>query len=84
MGAFEAARILSRPRFDLNTGNGSDFLTFVRIDSETDHLPTGEIRTRWSPGALALKDQELAKAEDFFGNRARDACERLIKRYSRT
>jgi hypothetical protein len=83
-GVIEAARILSRVRFDLDAENDSDFLIFVGIDSETDHLPVGETRNRWNPEALRLKDRELAEAESLFRKRAYDACEGLIKKYSGT
>src|SRR3989442_14359509 len=43
-----------------------DFLTFVGIDSETDHLPVDVERKNWSVEALQRKDEEIAKAEAFY------------------
>jgi len=82
--SFEAARILSRSRFVLDAKNDPDFLVFVSIDSETDHLPVGEMRNHWNPGVLVLKDWELAEAEKLHRIQAYDACKSLIEKYSGT
>jgi hypothetical protein len=82
MGIIEASRILSKRPFSQGLGSDPDILTFIGIDSSTDHLPIGEVRKLWNPEALAQKDLEIAKAENFFRARAREACERLIKKIS--
>ena len=60
----------------------TDFLLFVGIDSETDHLPIGEVRRHWAADALATKDAELAEAEAFYRPQALEACVRLIARFA--
>ena len=54
----------------------------IVIDFSTDHLPIGEIRKLWNPEALVQKDKEIAKWEDSYRTRAREACERLMKKVS--
>src|SRR5688572_11722592 len=40
-----------------------DFLGLLALDSETDELPVGEERSRWSPEALSRLDPQLVAAE---------------------
>ena len=61
-----------------------DFLAFVGIDSEIDHLPIGDARRLWATDALVRKDSEIKKAEDFFRARAFEAANNLIQRYEKT
>lgn len=58
-----------------------DFLTFVAIDSETDHLPVDRERGNWSVEALERKDKEIAHAESLYKNDAFETCRRLINRF---
>jgi Protein of unknown function (DUF2489) len=58
-----------------------DFLTFVVIDSETDHLPINLDRHNWSLKALARRDEELAKAEALYKEATFAACRILIERF---
>jgi hypothetical protein len=58
-----------------------DFLPFVGINSETDHLPVDRERTNWSEEALARKDKEIAEAEAFYKENAFRACRKLIERF---
>ena len=39
------------------------FFPFVAYDSETDHLPTGELRSHYSERGLASAEMELARFE---------------------
>ena len=48
---------VSRKDFD------DDFMLFVAIASETDHLPVGEVRKQYSPDALQKADTEIEEAE---------------------
>ena len=59
-----------------------DFLLFVGIDSETDHLPVGDVRQHWAPVALASKDEEIRSAEAFYRDDAIAACKALLIRFS--
>ena len=58
-----------------------DFILFVGIDSETDHLPVDRERANWSAEALARKDKEIAESEAFYKNSAFAACRHLIARF---
>jgi hypothetical protein len=49
----------------------------VGIDSETDHLPIGEVRKLWAPDALQEKDAEIARAEEWWKAEFLDACRRI-------
>ena len=58
-----------------------DFLTFVAIDSETDHLPVDSERGNWSVEGLERKDKEIAKAKALYKDDAFAACRNLIERF---
>ena len=60
--------------------DGPDVLIFKGIDSETDHLPLGEVRSRWNKEALKRKDEELHRYETQMRARAFQACENLIRK----
>ncbi len=55
---------------------------FRRIASETDHLPLGQERQHWAPAALAVKDQEIARAELWAREFGLDACRELADRFA--
>ena len=54
LGIVAGARQLSGLGFDVGAEHDSDFIFFVGIDSETDHLPVGEVRSRWNAEADAV------------------------------
>ena len=58
-----------------------DFRVFGLIASETDHLPFGNVRTRWAEAALSKADGEIA--EIINANRARilTACRNIVSRF---
>lgn len=77
-----AARELSRLRFSVGGDEWDpDFIQFVAIDSETDHLPIGPVRRHWAPDALVEEDQEIARAEAWAREGGLLACKRLIDRF---
>ena len=67
--------------FELFDDHDEDFLTFVAIDSETDHLPVDFERQNWSVEALERKDKEIADYEANAKVDAFEACRKLIKRF---
>ena len=82
VGVIAGAREMTQVRFRSHSNDRDEnFLVFVGIDSETDHLPVGEVRKHWSAEALAQKDIEIKEAEDFFRERAYTAARALIQRY---
>src|SRR5437764_11223306 len=70
LGVIAGARHLAGWRFDVGAEQDSDFKFFVGVDSETDHLPVGDVRSRWSPDALKAKDEELRTFEASVRERA--------------
>jgi hypothetical protein len=88
IGVIPGSRILNGLEFDLfdypcgEIKRDDDFLLFVAIDSETDHLPVDRERANWSEEALARKDSEIAKAEAFYKDSAFRACRKLIERFN--
>ena len=59
IGIIEGARELALLGHEIADDFDSDFMPFVAIDSETDHLPVGKVRKFWSPEALRDKDKEI-------------------------
>ena len=57
-----------------------DFRFVVGILSETDNLPRARVRELWEPAALAEKDQEIKRCEELWGDKFREACERILVR----
>jgi len=77
----ESAREIRKYGFWFRASDDPDFLTFIAIDSETDHLPVGDVRQHWSKDALEKKDVEIQKAEATYRPRALDAARNLIRKY---
>ena len=63
-GIVAGARQLARLRFDVGAEHDSDFIFFVAVDSESDDLPLGEVRSHWNADVLKEKDAELQKKLD--------------------
>lgn len=61
--------------------NDDDFIAFIAINSQTDHLPVDCERKNWSDEALKRKDEEIAKAEALHQEDAFEACRKLIERF---
>ncbi len=59
-----------------------DFVVFVVIASETDHLPFGRVRDLWSATALARADTEIEAITLRRRAGVRQACENVIARFS--
>ena len=51
----------------------------IAVESETDHLPIGEVRKLWAPDALKEKDVEIARAEDFYRTDFLETCRRIVR-----
>lgn len=83
IGIVSGSRELARMRFGSTTEHDRDVLVFVGIDSETDHFPLGDVRRHWNAEALKAKDAELRDYEARVKERAFQACERFIARYSK-
>lgn len=81
MGLIETSRELDRYSVALRMGWDNDFLTFRVIDSQSDHLPVGRFREGWANDALAKKDMEIKRVEDFYRAAAVKSAQNLINRY---
>ena len=51
----------------------------IGVESETDHLPVGEVRKLWAPDALKEKDVEIARAEKLYQPHFLETCRRIVK-----
>ena len=65
-------------------GHDQDFMDFVVIESETDHIPKSSAREMCAPSWLDQCDSEIREVEEFYGKRVDSACERLIERFSKS
>jgi hypothetical protein len=59
----------------------SDFLPFVGIESETDALPLGKMRSYWNAAALEALQPEIDRLEVWAKNFGEPFCRNLIKRF---
>jgi len=82
IGVIVASRALASLGSELG-GMDTDFVPFVGIASETDHLPVGDERRHWAEDALRRKDAEMAQAEAFYQSAAISGCEQLVSRYGK-
>ena len=84
VGIIEGSCKLSALRYDVTDEQfDPDFVTFVSIDSDADHLPVGVVREKWAEGALAEKDTEIERFEDFYRESALDGCRALVQRFEK-
>jgi hypothetical protein len=81
LGIVAGARQLCGLAHQVGADRDPAFTIFIGIDSESDHLPIGEVRQRWNPDALLAKDAELADYESRVRERAFESCRSLIKKY---
>ncbi|MGA9776787.1 MAG: hypothetical protein WBS33_00790 [Verrucomicrobiia bacterium] len=81
LGIIAGARQLCGLGHKIGAERDPDFTFFVAIESESDHLPVGEVRQHWNPEALRAKDAEIASFEAFYREQAFEICRRLIERY---
>jgi len=58
-----------------------DFVIFGALASETDHLPFGEVRSRWSADGLAKADEEIEAITEAYRAKVLAACANLISRF---
>jgi hypothetical protein len=83
VGLHEGCHEIARLRTGLSEPEVADpdLLVFVGVDSELDDVPLGDVRQRWAPEALAVKDAQTA---EYLG-RARDgilrACQAVVAQW---
>lgn len=77
-----SARELARLRFSVGVNaDDPDFTCFVAIASETDALPVGHERERWSIEALARLEEEITRARTWASTYGRLAFENVARRF---
>ena len=59
-----------------------DFMPFVLVSSETDHLPIGIEALNWSDEALVRKEPELKHAREWAMETVSAACASLVARFA--
>lgn len=79
LSIIEGARKLNEFQFGYNLENNKSLLFFVGINSETEHLPVGHEREKWSLSALLEKDEEIKKIESYYEKKAFQACRDLVE-----
>jgi hypothetical protein len=56
----------------------------IEIESETDHLPVGEVRKLWASSSLKEKDVEIARAEELYRADFLETCRRIVQPHCRS
>ncbi len=60
----------------------TDFLPFIYISSETDHLPLTEgVRNRWSSEALNKLEPEIQSTRQWAKEMSEKECKSIIERF---
>jgi hypothetical protein len=77
IGIVEGVRILVQNQNALGLPE-QDVLTLIGIESETDDIPIGEIRLRWSDTALKEKDAEKDLYEEKVKDQVVTICKKMI------
>jgi hypothetical protein len=83
MSVVEGAWRLNALRHEVTQNDfDDDFMLFVAIASETDHLPVGEVRKQYATEALVRADKEIEEVDKIYRSQVEVACEKLIARFS--
>lgn len=78
----EGAIELSSLRFEVEAPEDDpDFIKFVAIASEVDHLPIGPVRQYWSSEALQRHEHEIQESIEWAKNLSLTHCMALSERY---
>jgi Protein of unknown function (DUF2489) len=64
------------------TGHDADFVIFVVVDSDTDHIPNVGARAMCAQTWLDQCDNEVKEVEEFYGKEVDAARKKLIERFS--
>jgi hypothetical protein len=73
----EGIRRITKLRWQTDDPESEEFLSFVAIDSETDHWPTGRVRLEYNPARLAEIDEEIARYMAASRDDITSACHQL-------
>ena len=83
LGIIAGCRKLSKLGHDLveDCRVDPDFVVFVSVESETDHLPLEDQQALWNPAAFEEKQREVARFEESARVDVLSACRSLIARF---
>ena len=82
IGVIAASRMLVPLGHEVRASDDADFVTFTGIHSESDALPAGPERERWSAAALARENPKIAEYEAQCRDTALSAARRLKEKYA--
>ena len=74
----EAVRILVSLAHTDAIADMEDRKLIIGIESETDHLPVGEVRKLWASDSLEEKGVEIARVEELYRDRLLETCRRIV------
>ncbi len=74
----EAVRVLASLAHTDAVADVEDRKFIIGIESETDHLPVGEVRKVWASSALKEKDVEIARAAELGRADFLETCRRIV------
>ena len=75
----EAVRVLVSLAHTEAIADVEDRRIIIGVESETDHLPVGEVRRLWAPCALKEKDVEIARAEELYRAGFLETCRKIVQ-----
>ncbi len=75
-------RRICGPIHRLGLGREEPFVTFIAVESETDHLPIEpEERKLWNAQVLIEKDRAIEHATEWAEKMVRDASQAVVRRF---
>jgi Ser/Thr protein kinase RdoA (MazF antagonist) len=79
----EGVRRLTALRFEVSRDHhDADFMLFVAIGSQADHIPNAEARALCAESWLLQCDKDVRELEHFYAQQVSAACKQLIARFS--
>ena len=79
----EGIRRLAALRLEVSQQhNDPDFMLFVGIESQADHIPSAEVRSLCAESWLVQCDHEAKELENFYEPQVNAACRQLMERFS--
>lgn len=77
----EGSRKMLQYRFWMKEEANDTWTIFQLLDSESDHLPVGPVRSHWNPEVLKEKDKEINQIEAFYKDAIQKAASRIFDQY---
>ena len=81
IGSIELSRKVIRLAYELGFQESDEIDSFKALESQTDHLPIGTLREKYSVERLIEIDKEIKDYEDFYRDSITNACQKLIGKY---